>query len=76
MALVDWLREDVEYADVTAFGGPPQFLRASPTREQKREALIRLARDSYVGGDLTVEEFEASVAEILACAPDKPWKRA
>jgi hypothetical protein len=75
MALVDWLRDD-EVCEVTRFGGPPEFIRCGPTRAQKVEALIGVARQDFLRGDLTVDEFETMVAEILADAPRKPWKRA
>jgi hypothetical protein len=79
-----------EYAEVTRIGGPPTYLRVGPTVEQKREALIGLARADYLRGDLTVEAFEARVADILADRPVeiatsdggrvlacvKPWKSA
>jgi hypothetical protein len=58
-----------EYAEVTHFGGPPTYLRVGPTVEQKREALIALARADYVRGDMTVDAFERYVAEILADRP-------
>jgi hypothetical protein len=67
---------DTEYAEVTRLGGPPTFIRCSPTRAQKREALIRVARDSYVCDDLTVEEFEATVWWLLTDPTTKDWKRA
>jgi hypothetical protein len=79
-----------EYAEVTAFGRPPRLLRVGPTLEQKRDALIGLARDSYACGDMTLSEFEIAVEMALADRPveivtsdggrivayTKPWKGA
>lgn len=47
--------------EITRFGGPPEFLACGPSCDD----FLALAKRAYVRGDLSVEEFETEVGELL-----------
>jgi hypothetical protein len=51
-----------ELVEVTAFGGPRQFIDCGPDPAD----FVALARRAYIRGDLSVVEFEAELDHLAA----------
>jgi hypothetical protein len=60
---MDWPpHPDDEWIDVTGFGTPPQYVLGRSGAEDE----YARARERYVTGQSTIEDFEAALDELLA----------